>query len=88
MDSVKCYENHLVLRHKQGHFYFVWVLLFCDNLQTLLGLLLLGRALLIGTLLYFNCCADISFPWVTTLKIYFEYWIPSQYKDAILRVHT
>ena len=31
-------------------FYFVGVLLFCDNMQTHLGALLLGRALLIGTL--------------------------------------
>ena len=33
-------------------FYFVGALLFCDNMQTHLGALLLGRALLIGTLWY------------------------------------
>ena len=34
------------------HFYFVGVLLFCDNVETYLGALLLGRVLLIGTLRY------------------------------------
>ena len=38
-----------VIIRSAGHFYFVWALLFCDNLQTHLGTLLLGRALLIGT---------------------------------------
>ena len=32
---------------------FCWALLFCDNLQTLIGALRLGRALLIWTLRYF-----------------------------------
>ena len=34
------------------HFYFVGALLFGDNVKTHLGTLLLGRALLIGTLRY------------------------------------
>ena len=33
-------------------FYFVGALPFCDNMQTHLGALLLGRVLLIGTLRY------------------------------------
>ena len=35
-----------------GRFYFVRALLFCDNLQTHFGALLLGRALLMETLRY------------------------------------
>ena len=35
-------------------FYCVWLLLFCDNKQTIWGALLLGRALLIGTLPYID----------------------------------
>ena len=37
-----------------GCFYFVGALLFCDDLQTHFGALLLGRVLQIGTLRYLN----------------------------------
>ena len=47
-----------VLIRSARYFYFVGALLFCDNLQTDLGVLLLGRALLLGTLQYshFESC--------------------------------
>ena len=44
------YGFRQVLIRSAGRFYFVGALLFCDNLQTHMGALLLGKALLIGTL--------------------------------------
>ena len=50
--SVFMYGFCQVLIRSAGRFYFVGALLFCDNWQTHLGVLLSGRALLIGTLRY------------------------------------
>ena len=46
------YRFRQVLIKRAGHFCFVGALLFCDKLQTHLGALLSGRALVIGTLQY------------------------------------
>ena len=53
------YGFHQVLIRSTWCFYFVGALLFCDNLQNDLGALLLGRALLIGTLRYVSRLAQV-----------------------------
>ena len=50
LNYVFVYGFHQVLIRSAGRFYFVRALLFCDNLQTHLGALLLARAVLMGTL--------------------------------------
>ena len=50
LNHVFVYGFCQVLFRSTGCFYFVAALLFCDNLQNHLGVLLLGRALLIGKL--------------------------------------
>ena len=54
LNYVFLYGFHQVLIRSAGHFYFVGARQFCDNLQTHLGALLLGRVLLIETLRYFQ----------------------------------
>ena len=54
LNYVFVYGFRQVLIRSAGRFYFVGVVLFCENLQTHLGAILLGRALLIGTLWYFD----------------------------------
>ena len=51
LNYVFVYGFRQVIRSAR-RFYFVGVLLFCDNLQTHLAVLLLGRVLLIGTIRY------------------------------------
>ena len=52
LNYVFVYGFSQVLIRSARHFYFVGALLFCDNLHTHLGALLLGRLLLIGRLQY------------------------------------
>ena len=52
LNYVYVYGFREVLTRSARCFYFLESLLFCDNLQTHLGVLLLGRVLLIGTLRY------------------------------------
>ena len=52
LNYVFVYGFRQVLNRSAGRFSFVGALLFCNNLQNHFGALLLGRALLIGTLRY------------------------------------